>query len=44
MTELVKVENNQVVASSRVVAENFGKRHDHILRDIENFKKRCPQF
>ena len=44
MAELVKVENNQVVSSSRVVAENFGKRHDHILRDIENFKKDVPNF
>jgi len=24
------------VVSSRVVAEDFGKRHDHVLRDIEN--------
>ena len=38
MTELVTVENNQVVASSRVVAENFGKRHDNVVRDIENLK------
>ena len=38
MNELVKVENNQVVASSRVVSENFGKRHDNVVRDIENLK------
>lgn len=43
MTELVTVENNQVVASSRVVAENFGKRHDHVLRDIENLKISLPK-
>lgn len=38
MTNLVLVENNQVVASSRVVAENFEKRHDNVIRDIENLK------
>lgn len=32
-------ENGQIVVSSRMVAERFGKRHDHVLRDIENFKK-----
>ena len=28
-------ENGQVVVSSREVAENFGKEHKHVLRDIE---------
>lgn len=36
MSELVKVENNQVVASSRVVAENFGKQHKHVLDAVKN--------
>lgn len=44
MNELVKVENNQVVASSRVVAENFEKQHFHVLRDIENLKKDVSNF
>lgn len=38
MNELVvKIENvnGQLVVSSRVVAEQLGKRHDHIIRDIE---------
>ena len=35
MSDLVIVNSGQVVASSRQVAENFGKRHDHVLRDIE---------
>lgn len=34
--DLVKVVNNQAVVSSLQVAESFGKRHDHVLRDIEN--------
>ena len=28
--------NGVMVVSSREVAENFGKRHDHVLRDIRN--------
>lgn len=36
MNQLVFVENNQVVTDSLTVAEVFGKRHDHVLRDIEN--------
>ena len=33
-----------ILASSRDVAEKFGKRHDHILRDIESFQKDVPNF
>lgn len=37
--------NNEAVTSSRLVAEYFGKRHSHILRDIENLKdKVSTQF
>ncbi|NLK40074.1 MAG: Rha family transcriptional regulator [Clostridiales bacterium] len=32
----VKNENNKIVVSSRIVAENFEKRHDNVLRDIED--------
>ena len=32
------------MVSSRVVADRFEKRHDHILRDIENLKKDVPNF
>lgn len=35
MNELVMVENNQVVVSSRQVAENFGKEHSKVIRSIE---------
>ena len=28
-------QNGQVVVSSRKIAEDFGKRHDSVLRDID---------
>lgn len=34
MNDLTTINNGQVVVSSRQIAENFEKRHDHILRDI----------
>lgn len=36
MSQLVFIENNQVVTDSLTVAEVFGKRHDTVLRDIRN--------
>ena len=36
MNELVIINGQQVVTSSRNVAEHFEKRHDHVLRDIES--------
>jgi anti-repressor protein len=33
---LVEIRNNQVVVSSRQVAEKFGKRHTEVLRSIES--------
>lgn len=39
MNDLTTINNGQVVVSSRQVAENFEKRHDSILRDIENLTK-----
>lgn len=35
MDNLVEIKNNQVVVSSRQVAENFGKEHKNVLRDIK---------
>lgn len=35
MNQLVFIESNRVVTDSLTVAEVFGKRHDHVLRDIE---------
>jgi anti-repressor protein len=42
--KIVKVENNQIVTDSRTVAESFEKRHDHVLRGIENLKVSLPNF
>jgi Rha family phage regulatory protein len=39
MNQLATINNGQVVVSSRQIAENFEKRHDSILRDIENMAK-----
>ena len=36
---ILKEENGQVLASSLDVAERFGKRHDSVLRDIDNLIK-----
>lgn len=36
MNELVIVENNEVVVSSRQVAEHFGKQHKDVLESIRN--------
>lgn len=38
MNELTTINNGQVVVSSRHIAENFGKDHRHVTRDIENSK------
>ena len=34
MSNLVEVRNQQVVASSKQVAEHFGKRHDKLFFEI----------
>lgn len=43
MNDLVRIDNKQVVTDSRNVAEHFGKRHDHVLRDIENLIGGLPK-
>jgi phage regulatory protein, rha family len=40
---LVELRNDQIVVSSRQVAKNFGKRHDHICRDIETIIGGLPK-
>lgn len=32
---LVEIKNNQVISNSHKVASQFGKRHDHVIRDID---------
>jgi len=40
--ELVIMRDRQAVTTSLQVAQNFEKRHDHILRDIDAIKKDVP--
>ena len=46
--DVVVTRNNdgELVVTSRQIAEDFGKRHDQVLRDIEVYKNRIstPQF
>ncbi|WP_195918526.1 Rha family transcriptional regulator [Pediococcus acidilactici] len=44
MNELVIMKDQQAVTTSLQVAEVFGKRHDHILRDISQMKQDVPNF
>lgn len=41
--ELVMMKDKQAVTTSLQVAGNFEKRHDHILRDIDELKEGLPQ-
>lgn len=34
LENLVQVQNNQLVVSSRQIAEHSGKQHNHVLRGI----------
>lgn len=46
MTNLISIQNKegQLLVSSREVAGNFEKRHDHILRDIEKLVSDSPKL
>ena len=37
--DLVEIKGKAVVTDSLTVAENFGKRHDHVLEKIQNIMK-----
>lgn len=41
---ILSTQNGEPVASSRQIAENFGKGHQHVLRDIDAFKKDVSSF
>lgn len=43
MEELVNVQKEQVVCTSLQVADKFGKRHDRVLRAIENLLVGLPK-
>lgn len=45
MNEIIlQNKDGQILASSRDVAEKFGKRHDHVLRDIDNLISDSPKL
>jgi Rha family phage regulatory protein len=44
MEELVTIKKDKVVVTSNEISIHFGKRHDHVLRDIESLKKDVPNF
>lgn len=44
MNQLVIMQDREAVTSSLVVAENFDRRHDHLIRDIRNLEKDIPNF
>lgn len=45
MNDLIQINSSgQAVASSRDIAGHFGKRTDHVLRDIDALKKDVPNF
>ena len=41
---VLSLQSGEPVASSRQIAENFEKRHDHVMRDIDAIKKDVPNF
>jgi Rha family phage regulatory protein len=43
MTELVTVKSDEAVCDSLQIAEHFGKRHDRVLRAIDNLVESLPK-
>lgn len=44
MNELVFIQNDEILVCSKEIANNFSKRHDNVLRDIENIEKDVLNF
>lgn len=44
MNELVFIQNDEILVSSKDIANNFSKQHGHVLRDIENIEKDVSNF
>lgn len=39
MSNLINIQNGQATTTSKQIAENFGREHKNVLRDIENIQK-----
>ena len=44
MNELINIKNEEAVTTSLQVAEAFGKRHDNVMRAIENIIRSLPKI
>ncbi|WP_434277537.1 Rha family transcriptional regulator [Acinetobacter sp. CE-15] len=45
LNQAVFIEKEQIKTDSLKVAQIFGKRHDNVIRAIENLKRECdPDF
>lgn len=45
MTDIIlSTQNGEPVASSRQIAENFGKEHRNVMRDVDSLKKDVLNF
>lgn len=40
---ILSMQNGEPVVSSRQIAESFEKRHDHVMRDIEDIMRGLPK-
>ena len=40
---ILSIQNGEPVVSSRQIAESFEKRHDHVMRDIEDIMRGLPK-
>lgn len=43
ISDFVEIKDEEVYTTSRIVAEKFGKRHDHVVEAIEELIKTMPQ-
>ena len=43
ISPLVTISGHRAVTTSKAVADYFGKRHDNVMRDVENLRKDLPE-
>ena len=43
ISPLVTISGHRAVTTSKAVADFFGKRHDNVMRDVENLRKDLPE-